>query len=171
MANLDIASYNRLGQVYHAANAAGVILTVAGTVLTGLIISNPFGSGKKMVFCDASFVPTTVPAATYALGIAVGFSATAVTHTTPVLVYNSDGTGASTTAVGKADSSATVPVATVLARLSGYAPTTPATTGGISWLDSLEGKIILAPGAYAHFTLVGTAPTGISAFSWVEVPA
>lgn len=170
MANFDVASYNRLGQVFHAANAAGVILTAVGTVHTGLVISNSFGSGKKLILCDACFVPTTVPVATYALGIAIGFSPTAVTHTTPVSVYNSDGSGASTTAAGKADSSATVPVATILARLSGYAPTTPATTGGLSWQDLIDGKLVLVPGAYAHFTFVGTAPTGISAFSWAEVP-
>lgn len=170
MATLDIATFNRLGQVFQAANAAGVILTIPGTVVTGFVLSNPYGSGKKLILNDAAFVPTTVPVATFALGIATGFSPTAVTHTTPISVYNGDGTGVSSTAVGKVDSSATLPVASVLQRINGYAPTTPATTGGLSWLDQIEGKLILAPGAYAHFTFVGTAPTGISAMSWIEVP-
>lgn len=171
MPTLDVATPNRLGQVFQACNAAGVILTVVGTVVTGFILSNPYGSGKKLVLVDAAFVPTTVPAATYALGIATGFSPVAVTHTTPVSVYAGDGTGVANTSVAKVDSSATLPVASVLQRLNGYAPTTPATAGGLSWLDRIEGTLILAPGAYAHFTFVGTAPTGIGAMSWVEVPA
>ena len=170
MATLDVATLNRLGQAFQACNAAGVILTVVGTAVTGFVLSNPYGSGKKLVLSDAAFVPTTVPTATFALGIAVGFSTTAVTHTTPVSVYNGDGTGVSSTSVAKVDSSATLPVAAVLSRINGYAPTTPATTGALSWLDQIDGKLILSPGSYAHFTFVGTAPTGISAMSWVEVP-
>ena len=172
MSNLDIAGYNRSGQVYQACNAGGVILTVVGTAVTGMCITNPYGSTRKAILVSAAFLPTTVPTATCVLGIATGFSASvAVTQTTPVNVYAGDGTGASVTAVCKAASSVTLPVASILSRIKGYAPTTPATTGGLSWKDQIDGELILAPGAYCHFTFVGSAPTGISAFTWIEVPA
>jgi hypothetical protein len=170
MSNLDIASYNRQGKVFHACNAAGVILTAVGTVVTGLTLSNPFGSGKKVILIQATFMPTTVPAATYVAGLAVGYSPTAVTLTTPVSSYSSDASGKND-AVARVCSSATFPVAVVLARATGYAPTTPATTGGVGMVDMEDGGIVLSPGGYCVVSMVGTAPTGITSYSWIEVPA
>lgn len=170
MSNLDITSYNRQGKVYNACNAGGVILTIVGTIVTGLTLSNPFGSGKKVVLVSAAFAPTTVPAATYVVGIATGNSPTAVTLTTPVSSYSSDASGKND-AVARVTSSATFPVAVVLARASGYAPTTPATASGVNFFDLVDGAIVLAPGGYCVVAFVGNAPTGITSYSWIEVPA
>jgi len=170
MSNIDTASYNRQGRMFFACNAGGIILTAVGTAVTGLAISNPFGSGKKVILMSATFAPTTVPAATYVAGLSVGFSNTLVTQTTPLSVYGADGSGVSTSAIAKAASSVTFPAATVLARIGGYAPTTPVAAGGIAWTDKVDGELILVPGAYCAIAMVGTAPTGISQISWIEVP-
>src|SRR3972149_4506558 len=110
MSNLDIASYNRQGKVYHAANVAAASVVAVSTTMTGLILSNPYGSSKKNILFDAGFVWTTAPAAAHQIGIAMSFSQTAVTHTIPGIIYNADGSGVSATTVALVDVAATLPV-------------------------------------------------------------
>src|SRR6266446_1226661 len=71
MATINVADLNRQGKVFTAANVAvkNVIAVAAG--MTGLILYNPNGSGKKVVLVDAGFVWTTVPGAVHNLGIGV----------------------------------------------------------------------------------------------------
>ena len=82
----------------------------------------------------------------------------------------SDGSGASTRSVARADSSATTPAVPVYARSLGYSPTTPATTGGLCVSAFLEGSLILVPGTYMQISYITTAPTGIASAIWAEVP-
>ena len=55
----------RIGNLFRAANQAAATVTLINTsTATGLILGNPFGSGKKLVIRDVNFTYTTVPTAT-----------------------------------------------------------------------------------------------------------
>ncbi|MEK9208420.1 MAG: hypothetical protein AAB922_08090, partial [Patescibacteria group bacterium] len=61
----------RLGKMFSACNQAAATVTLINTsTATGFILSNPWGSGKKLVLKDAMFSYTTVPTATAVLFLA-----------------------------------------------------------------------------------------------------
>lgn len=163
----------RLGNMYRSCNQAGATVTLINTsTATGFILSNPWGSGKKMVMYDANFTYTTVPTATAILFLAQSIAPSNVAHATVTAlgVYSADGSGASNIAVGKAYSVSTTPNLPVYSRILGYSPTTPATTGGLSFTDLIMGAMILVPGTYVQISYITTAPVGIASATWVEVP-
>ena len=41
MSNIDTIAYGRAGQTFVASNVSAKILTVVGTAMTGLVLSNP----------------------------------------------------------------------------------------------------------------------------------
>jgi hypothetical protein len=175
MSNLDIAGYNRLGQVFCAANVAAKSVIAVTTAMTGLILYNPRNSGKVAILIDAGFVWTTAPAAVHNIGIALAApNATAPSSLTAagsgVLLAN--GTGNAGNATLLAYDAATLPVAPVAVRWFG---------GGVygsgvgespySMIDRIEGAICLVPGAVACLTVVTTTAVGMGSFTWAEVPA
>lgn len=164
----------RIGNLYRAANQAAATVTLINTsTATGFILCNPYGSGKKLVIRDANFNFTTVPTATSIVYLAQSISphTTAVTHTAALTVYACDGSGASITSVAKADSSSTTPNLPVYSRVLGYTPTTPATTGSLTFTDDIDGAMILVPGTYVQISYITTAPVGMASMTWAEVPA
>jgi hypothetical protein len=161
----------RLGNMYSACNQAAATVTLINTsTTTGFVLSNPAGSGKKMVIKDAMFAYTTVPTATAVLFLAqsIAPSSTAHASVTNIGIYNVDGRGATGTPVGKAYSASTTPNLPVYSRILGYSPTTPATTGSLSFKDEVNGALILLPGTYVQISYITTAPVGITYMSWVE---
>jgi len=174
MSNFDMASYNRQGKLFTAANQAGATVTLINTsTTTGFVLSNPWGSGKKLVLAHGMFAYTTVPSATSALFWCLSIAPSSVAHasTTAIGIYGADGSGASTVSVARAYSVSTTPNLPVYSRLIGYSPTTPATTGSLTFQDYIEGALVLVPGAYMQVSYLGAAPVGMAAVSWVEVPA
>ena len=174
MSNLDIASYNRQGKVYAVANTAAVATTAVATTTTGLYVFNPFGSGKKLVMVDWGWASSVVGTGVGNLGIALmPTSQTAVTNTTPITVQNADGSGAATTAVARAGSSATLPVAGVAVKWLGGNIWVTGGTGDHPYMlsGSFEGSLIVVPGSAIQFTHVTTVLTGLGSFTWIEVPA
>lgn len=171
---MNISDLNAQGLVYTACNQAAATVTLINTsTATGFILSNPWGSGKKMVLWNVEFNYTTVPVATAIVFLATSIAPlnTNVVHTTALGVYGADGRGVANSAVGKADSSATTPNLPVYTRSLGYAPTTPATTGGLTLSALLEGSLILLPGSFMQISYITTAPVGIASAIWAEVPA
>lgn len=168
------ADQARAGNMYYACNQAGATVTLINTsTTTGFVLSNPWGSGKKLVLAEVTFAYTTVPTATAVIFLCHSVAPSAVAHatTTGLTVYNVDGSGASTVSVARAYSVSTTPNLPVYSRILGYSPTTPATTGGLTFKDEVKGKMILVPGSYAQISYITTAPVGITYASWVEVPA
>ena len=162
----------RLGNMFYACNQAAATVTLINTsTATGFILVNPYGSGKKLVIKDAMFAYTTVPTATAVVFLchSVAPSVTAHTYTTPLSVYNVDGSGASTVSVARASAANTTPNLPVYSRILGYSPTTPATTGGLTLKDEVNGAMILVPGSYVQVSYITTAPVGITYMSWAEV--
>lgn len=167
----------RQGNMYSACNQAGATVTLINTsTTTGFVLHNPPGSGKKLVIKDAMFAYTTVPTATAVLFLAqsIAVSETAHASVTALNVYNVNGSGARAggsggAPVGRAYSASTTPNLPVYSRILGYSPTTPATTGSLSFKDEVNGALILVPGTYVQISYITTAPVGITYMSWVEV--
>ncbi len=169
----------RLGNMYTACNQAAATVTLIDTsTTTGFVLSNPFGSDKNLIIKDAMFAYTTVPAARAIIFLAqsIAVSATAHASVTAIDVYNANGSGARSAGnggvpVGRAYSASTTPNLPVYSRILGYSPTTPATTGALTFKDEVNGAMILVPGTYVQISYITTAPVGITYMSWVEVDA
>src|SRR3990167_8969215 len=124
MSNFDIASYNRQGKVFTAANVSAKSVIAVTTAMTGVILHNPAGSNKKLIIVDAGWVWTTAPAAVHNLGLALaGPNATAPSSLTAIGsgVLAADGSGNAGSSVGRAYDAATLPVAPVIVRWMGGA--------------------------------------------------
>jgi len=163
---------NRLGRLFTACNQAAATVTLINTsTATGFILSNPWGSGKKLVVRDAIFTYTTVPTATAVVFLAQSIAVSTVAHatTTAVNIYGADGSGVTLACAARAYSASTTPNLPVYSRMLGYAPTTPATTGGLTFTDYINGAMILVPGTYVQVSYITTAPVGITAATWAEV--
>lgn len=172
MSNLDVASYNRQGKVFAVANTAAVATTAVAATTTGLIVINPYGSGKKLVMVDWGWASSVVGTGVGNLGLAIGAaSTTAVTNTTPITVRAADGSG-SATSVAAGSSSATLPAAAVAIKWLGGNIWVTGGTGDHPYMlqGTLEGSIILVPGSTLQFTHVTTVLTGLGSFTWIEVP-
>ena len=162
----------REGKMYSACNQSAATVTLINTsTTTGFVLSNPWGSNKKLIIKDAMFAYTTVPAATAIIFLAQSIAPSSVAHasTTAISVYGVDGGGAATSAVARAYSASTTPNLPVYSRILGYSPTTPATTGSLTFKDEVNGALILIPGTYVQISYITTAPVGITYMSWAEV--
>lgn len=173
MSSFDTLGYNRAGQMFTAANQSAATVTLINTsTATGFILSNPWGSNKKVVVVNGQFSYTTVPAAAAVVFWAMSIAPSAVAHTTVtnLNVYGADGSGATGKSVARAYSASTTPNLPVYTRIMGYSPTTPATTGGLTISDNVEGALVLVPGSYLQVSYITTAPVGITSMTWVDVP-
>src|ERR1700682_6134983 len=138
------------GNVFLAAVQAATAVTNLATTATGLILSNPAGWGKNLWIIDFGVQQAVAAAAaidSVVLAANVNPIATATVHTTPLAVRPAL-LGSSATAVGLADSAATLPAAPVVVR-SLYAPSisATATTSTAPYVkDEIAGLIGLAPG-------------------------
>ena len=160
----------RIGKLYHACSAGAVTLSTVSTTCTGLVLSNPVGSGYNLIVESVSFVPSTAPGGASVVGIAIspGVQATDPTHTTPMVIHNGLMTGSNlNVGVGKCDAAATLvgtpvwlrPMAGVVAA-SSITPT--------KYEDMTNGSIILPPGAHLSLSYLTTAAVGIASITWAE---
>lgn len=158
---------------FRAATAALVTTTVGlATTYTGLVVSNPIGSGVNLEILTASFMQSVLQSTQVeAYAIFTGFNATTqVTHTTPVSP-TSNFVGSGATPAGLADVSATLPTAPLYALFVSNTPS--ATTNAAGQVIDLKGSIVLAPGGYIGWTTPTQASVATSlwfSFSWNEVP-
>lgn len=160
------------GNTFSASTQAVATTTVGlATTYTGLVISNPVGSSVNMVLTKASIMQSVIQSTQVeAYAIAVGYNAsTNVTHTA-ALTPISNKIGSGLTAVGKADTSATLPTAPTYHTF--VQNTSTATANGSGSVIDLEGSVILIPGAYALWVTPAQASVaGLwFSFQWEEVP-
>src|SRR5206468_4081138 len=98
MSNLDIAGYNRRGQVFSASNVSAKALTAVAAAMTGLILYNPIGSNKKFLLADLGWVSSVVGTGVGNLGLAIsppqGAAPTSTGVTTASAALGADGSGA-----------------------------------------------------------------------------
>ena len=139
--------------------------------MTGLILHNPAGSGKKLILVDVGFSYTTAPAALHNLGI--GLTTTGQVAPTSLTAAGrsaiaADGSGNLPSAVGY--DAATLIVAPVAVRWFNGTLATGG-VGNYSAIDRIDGSIVVVPGAQAALIALTTTAIGVGHFTWVEVPA
>lgn len=160
------------GRAFTASNAAGVAVTALNATATGMILTDPVASGQYLSMVEvASQQAVAATTAICTLQLAWGaVSATAVVHTTPLVVRNLP-LGVGGTGVGLIDSSSTLPAAPVTA-YNLWSPSVSATaTTGIPPLVSKDfgGLMITAPGTSFSMSAT-TAIQMASTFVWEEIP-
>ena len=168
------------GNVFTACNVAAQAVSVAlNTTYTGLMVSNPVGSGKNLVMISGNYGMSIAQAAIATLHmIAGGSSAGIVTHTTALaapgiqraMIGEQSGlaNGASGS-VARADSAATAVNPYYLSAVSNGQLATALTATGPSIVD-FAGQLIVAPGGWIAWGAL-TAVTGFGSFVWEEVVA
>lgn len=174
MSGINIADYNRRGQVFVAANTAAKSVIAVTTSMTGVVLYNPLGSNKKLVILHAGWVWTTAPAAVHNIGLALAATQAVVPTSLTAIgsgVLTADGSGGSGTSVGKAYDAATLAVAPVIVRWS-FGATYGSGVGEspAALIDYVEGALVVVPGAALTFAAVTTTAVGMGSISWAEVP-
>lgn len=171
---MDMAAYNRLGQVFCAANVSAKSVIATTTAMTGLILYNPAGSGKNLLISDVGFVWTTAPAAVHNIGIALAPANSTVPASVTNIgsgVLSAAGLGNRANSVASCYDAATLPVAPVAVRWFGGA----VYGSGVGespyrMIDNIDGAIMLSPGAVLTLVAVTTTLVGMGHVTWVEVP-
>ncbi len=160
------------GSVFTASNTAVQALSLNSTTATGLILSNPAGSGKNLVLLEVCVALASLPAgqSTLILTGNVNTLGAATTHTTP-LVVRSSLVGGPPNAVGLADSAATIATATILRVIpAGTAATVAASTSFPPFIkDEIAGALILTPGTCISLQCLTTAISVVASMTWEEV--
>ena len=169
---LDIFEYAQRGKVFHAANTGTVTLSALSTTCTGFSLNNPWGSGKNIAVLRIKWAPGNAPAGVAVVGVAMSpaISATAVTHTTPLVIRSAILHGAADGAVGAADSSSTTVGTPVFVRfLSSVVAASSITPVSVD--DHVDGSLILVPGTSIQLAYVTTAAVGCASMTWLEYNA
>lgn len=173
MSNIDTIAYGRAGQLFTCSNVSAKIVTVVGTAMTGLILSNPTGSGKYLSFLSAGYSLTTALASISSIGIAISPVQPVVPSSLTVggaIIKSSDG-GAATSVADTYDI-ATLGVAVVAQRWFGGQDWITGGTGQFpySMETAINGELGLRPGASAAFCMIGgVGPTGLGSISYAEI--
>lgn len=159
------------GNCYCAANTANQATSTASATATGLILTNPLGSGKILSIMDVTVGVGVVVAAVFEVGLFanVNVLAAAVTHTTPITVRNAL-LGSGNTGVGLVDSAATLPAAPIHIRTllaSGWVTATAQSQEVAK--DEVAGAICLLPNtAVSVQSVLGTQGI-IASITWEEI--
>jgi hypothetical protein len=158
------------GSVTGQITTVGTAATYTGLCLTNPNFNTPITTGRvKLVVTRVGAAFLVVFPAASVVGLMTGFSATAVTQTTPITPQNQWNGAAG---VGLLASAATLPGSPVLttvlsAGLTGAITTIPDVTA--SW-NFQDGELVIPPGGYIAIytsTASGTA-AGAFSFKWYE---
>jgi len=167
----------RGGNFFTAANSALQALSLNSTTATGIIITNPPGSGKIISLVGVNVSIASLPAGQYSLILAGATSATlgAVTHTTPLTVRGAYIGGSNQlTSVALVDSAATLPAGgnTILDVLPGGGAATMAASTSYPPFIAYDcaGRFCLAPGAFISIQALTTAVSVLASVQWEEIP-
>lgn len=162
------------GQLWIAANQAGVALSNLSSTCTGFCLTNPAGSGRYISLYEVGLMQTSTAAAQANAGIQLAVTvntvAAVVVHTTPLIVRNCL-IGASGTSVGLADSAATLPAAPV-AVMNLWQPSVSGTaTTAIPPMTifPIDGKITLLPGTTVSLSAL-SALSVAAHMVWEDLP-
>lgn len=162
--------------VFSGASGAVTTSVALATTYTGLVLTNPANSSVSLVIQSASYSQLVAQTASISLGLMGGYSATAVTQTTPVAPSsNYLGANWKTGASGLLASAATLPVAPtllfVIASANTGAITTQMQAGGFIDLNDGQNLIVVPPGGFiAWYTSAASAASSLNlSLQWSEV--
>jgi hypothetical protein len=144
--------------------------TALSTTYTGLVLYNPWGSGKKLILHYANWAFTTLPTGVGGvfLCMANSVSQAATPAGTADVVWGADGSGIQSGNAGKVFTIATLPVVNVY--VAPLAMCSTGTTVAIAMPLYPEGGLVIPPGQYAAISHFTTVATGVGSYGWVEVP-
>ena len=143
----------RLGNVYHAHNTTKGNITVLSATCTGLVLENPFDSGKEFIVASMSACSADL-AATHEVGIAVStaVSTTLSTTTTAAVIHNGRPAGSNVNkGVGLVYSIATLATVPLWFRPLGSVRDdegTDAEEGCDPIVCDFDGTVVVMPGTY-----------------------
>lgn len=176
MSNIDRLAYNRLGQLFTAANNAATSHIAVTSIMTGLAIYNPPGNTKVLAIVDFTFQWTTAPAAVHQIGLAmIPTSPTALTTATAATVTggvrSADCSGNAGTSQAQAYSAFTGPTTAVACRWPGGCIFGSGVgESPYSIVDAIDGGLIVRPGGAIITCALTNTCVGVASFSWVELP-
>lgn len=172
----SLVDQNLAGNVFCAANVASKNVIAVTTSMTGVILYNPAGSGKKFVIISAGWCWVTAPTAVDNIGLALAAPNVTVPAATLTAigsgVLKADGTGNADNSKALAYEAAVLPVAPVIVRWSfGAVYASAAGNSPYTCIDYVNGALVLVPGAVLTFAAVTTTAAGMGSICWAEVPA
>jgi len=161
----------RQGLVFSAGNQGATTFTMfTNNTATGLVLSNPTGSGRLLSVLGVSFQKVAAASAQIEnLGLSVGTGA--VTHTTPLTVASTNVGKTVTTGVGLCDAAATIVAGVYAMPLFTPSASATATTAipPISFVD-IGGLFVVSPGSFIQLAAGFTnTVSGTAAFFWREI--
>ena len=164
---------NLRGNVFCAANTAAQATSTASSTATGLILTNPVGSGVILSILDCAVGVSAVVPAVFTVGLFSGgpVSTTAVTQTVAITPRNAM-IGNGKVGAGLAASSATLPASPVHIRtLLCSTWITGGTSTSMEFAkDEISGAIALLPGTNVSIQSVVGTQSCISSITWEELP-
>lgn len=166
---IDILEYNKLGQVFTASTQANATLSAISTTATGLILSNPWGSGKNIAMLEIKGAFSTAQAGAATLGLLASPtpSSTAVTHTTPGTVQSGILNGNPGRSIAFVDTAATTVGTPVYVRMLASINATSSVV--FTFIDDkVNGAIILPPGTSVQLGGITTVIVGNFSYTWLE---
>ncbi len=163
----------RLGNVYHSHNTTTGLVTVLSATCTGMVLSNPIGSGKLMVMKSAEGSSTVTAAAIGILGLAVSPSkATAVQTGTAGVIHNGITSGSNANSgKGQILTIATLLTTPVWYKTMGTTQITSALTGLDKFVAEMDGDTIIPEGHYIAFSTLTTTRSFMLSMTWAEIDA
>lgn len=161
------------GKVFGSATQANTTLSSLSGTYTGLVITNPWGTGVNLALLTCAIAMASAPAGISTIHHEAAFpplSKTAVTQGTPSVVYNAL-VGNAAIGAGLAATAASLPIAPVAIRQIGLGvnATGSTTTFGYN-VDDISGMIILEPGTYCGLGYLTTAMNVMASYHWAEIP-
>jgi hypothetical protein len=166
--------YVKRKNIFSAANQTGCVWTVGlATTYTGLVLSNPAGSGKNLSILGVSHQEVVAPAGIAAVYLAGLYHATAVIHSVPSAIRAASiGPDGSAKSIAKADTGATLPAAPeILMNLTAGHTSGALSTSASPAFIPINGLITVEPGGFlaiCNFT-IGVAVGQMGAFIWEEI--
>lgn len=158
------------GRVFYAASQAATTWSVAlNTTHSGLVVSNPIGSGVLLSILQVGFSLSVAPVAIAHMGLFGGFATTGLTaHTTP-LTPGSTYIG-NTKQQGLADGAATLVGTPVwlMPIMGGFTAGALPSTSPVNPVD-IGGSFTVPPGGYIGIGAL-TAVVGFAGITWEEIP-
>lgn len=166
--------YTKRRSIFIAANQTGCVWTVGlATTYTGLVLSNPLGSGKNLSILGVSHQEVVAPTGIAAVYLAGLYHATAVTHSVPSAIRAASiGPNGAAASIAKADTGATLPAAPeILMNLTAGHTSGALSTAACPAFIPINGLITVEPGGFlaiCNFT-IGVAVGQMGAFIWEEI--
>ena len=161
------------GNVFSGMNQTGCVWTVGlATTYTGMAVSNPIGSGKRLSILAAGYTEVVAPTGIQAVFLAGGYHASTDVAAGVAGTPRSMLVGRSPDAVGKCWTGATLPAAPVYLLPLNQGHTSAALPTGMPVnLCDVDGLIELLPGAFVAicgFT-IGVAVGAYGCIVWEEI--